>query len=335
MNGVAERLWAELSLTFVYLKNRSPHSSLDFKVPYVKWKQRRLSLRHLKRPGAKCFVHHTAPGRGKLEDRAWIGVLVGYAFGTRGYRVWDPATDRVVQTKHVKIDETIVYKHFGRQQEVDSLQTADSSPVSERNWPKPLSDSSDDSSSTDSDDDSPAPVMTTPERNLLLATIPDATSVEDRQKKTIYVATATPVLPFRKRGTPKPSTPQIEFRIPRQESPLLGKRNQPTLIRSISPIPMQMSPRFVSSTPILGGGSYRPSSTHHIPVGRQSNVGSPSATRQTPSPLRQDFRQPPPFWQPPGMPGGPPHYNYNGGVPPPPMGNPNIEPPPFWHQPPP
>uniref|UniRef100_T1IME9 Retroviral polymerase SH3-like domain-containing protein n=1 Tax=Strigamia maritima TaxID=126957 RepID=T1IME9_STRMM len=66
--------------------------------------------------GAKCFVHHTAPGQGKLEDRAWVGVLVGYAFGTRGYRVWDPATDRVVQTKHVKIDETIVYKHFGSQQ---------------------------------------------------------------------------------------------------------------------------------------------------------------------------------------------------------------------------
>uniref|UniRef100_T1IQ98 Retroviral polymerase SH3-like domain-containing protein n=1 Tax=Strigamia maritima TaxID=126957 RepID=T1IQ98_STRMM len=133
---------------------------------------------------AKCFVHHTAPGRRKLEERAWVGELVGYAIGTRGYRVWDPATDRVVQTKHVKIDETVIYKHFGRQQEVESLQTADSSPVTERNWPKPLSDSSDDSSSTDSDDVSPAPVMTTPERNLLLAPIPNATSIEDSQSST-------------------------------------------------------------------------------------------------------------------------------------------------------
>uniref|UniRef100_T1IY17 Retroviral polymerase SH3-like domain-containing protein n=1 Tax=Strigamia maritima TaxID=126957 RepID=T1IY17_STRMM len=219
--GLPHRLWAELSLTFAYLKNRSPHSSLDFKVPYVKWKQRRLSLRHLKRPGTKCFVYHTAPGRGKLEDLAWVGVLVGYAFGTRGYRVWDPATDRVVQTKHVKIDETIIYKHFGRQQEVESLQTADSSPVTERNWPKPLSDSSDDSSSADSDDDSPAPVMTTPERNLLLASIPDATSVEDSQSSTsqsggrltdalLYITTSKPIL--------KQSTGRRELDLPQSDN---------------------------------------------------------------------------------------------------------------------
>uniref|UniRef100_T1JHJ9 Integrase catalytic domain-containing protein n=1 Tax=Strigamia maritima TaxID=126957 RepID=T1JHJ9_STRMM len=226
MNGVAERinrtmfdfvramlaetglphcLWAELSLTFAYLKNRSPHLSLDFKVPYVKWKQQRLSLRHLKQPGAKCFVHHTAPGQGKLEDRPWVGVLVDYAIGTRGYRVWDPATDRVVQTNHVKIDETVIYKHFRRQQEVESLQTADSSSVTECNWPKSLTDSSDDSSSTDSDDDSPAPIITTPERNLLLAPIPNATDIKASQSSTsqsggrltdalLYLTTSKPIL---------------------------------------------------------------------------------------------------------------------------------------------
>uniref|UniRef100_T1INN0 Retroviral polymerase SH3-like domain-containing protein n=1 Tax=Strigamia maritima TaxID=126957 RepID=T1INN0_STRMM len=204
----------KLSLTFAYLKNRSPHSSLDFKVPYVKWKQQRLSLRHLKRPSVKCFVHHTATGRGKLEDRAWVGVLVGYAIGTRGYRVWDPATDRVVQTKHVKIDETVIYKHFGRQQEVEFLQTADSSPVMERcdNLAFQNSDITqyrvtikNADSSTDSDDNCPAPIMTTPEKNLLLTPIPNASSIEDIQSSTsqssgrltdalLYLTTPKPIL---------------------------------------------------------------------------------------------------------------------------------------------
>uniref|UniRef100_T1IMC8 Retroviral polymerase SH3-like domain-containing protein n=1 Tax=Strigamia maritima TaxID=126957 RepID=T1IMC8_STRMM len=195
--GLPHRLWTELSLTFAYLKNRSPHSTLDFKVPYVKWKQQGLSLCHLKRPGAKCFVHHTAPGREKLEDRAWVGVLVGYAFGTRGYRVWDPATDRV---------------------EVESLQTADSSPVTERNWPRPLSDSSDDSSSTGSDDDSPAPIMTTPEKNLLLAPIPNASSIEDSQSQSggrltdalLYLTTTKPIL--------KQSTGRQELDLPQSDN---------------------------------------------------------------------------------------------------------------------
>uniref|UniRef100_T1IL47 Retroviral polymerase SH3-like domain-containing protein n=1 Tax=Strigamia maritima TaxID=126957 RepID=T1IL47_STRMM len=143
--GLPQRLWAEIAVTVAYLKNRFPHSHLDFEVPYVRWKKRGLSLRHIRRLGSKCFVHHTTPGRGKLEERAWMGVLVGYAIGTRGYRVWDPATDRVIETKHVKIDESVIYRNFGRHRDTD--QHLDPIGNASSAWPKHISDSSDDDSS--------------------------------------------------------------------------------------------------------------------------------------------------------------------------------------------
>uniref|UniRef100_T1J2C8 Retroviral polymerase SH3-like domain-containing protein n=1 Tax=Strigamia maritima TaxID=126957 RepID=T1J2C8_STRMM len=67
---------------------------------------------NLKLERSKCYVHIASEKRGKLEDKAWIGVLVGYGMSTRGYRVWDPVTNQVYETKHVKIDEDSIYKDF-------------------------------------------------------------------------------------------------------------------------------------------------------------------------------------------------------------------------------
>uniref|UniRef100_T1IM03 Retroviral polymerase SH3-like domain-containing protein n=1 Tax=Strigamia maritima TaxID=126957 RepID=T1IM03_STRMM len=74
-----------------------------------------------------------------------MGVLVGYAIGTRGYRVWDPESDRVIETKHVKIDETSIYRNFGNPQNTEHCQD----PIGDNTlaWPRHVSDSSDDDSS--------------------------------------------------------------------------------------------------------------------------------------------------------------------------------------------
>uniref|UniRef100_T1IHM6 CCHC-type domain-containing protein n=1 Tax=Strigamia maritima TaxID=126957 RepID=T1IHM6_STRMM len=75
--------------------NRFPHSRVGNQIPYVLWRNRGLSFRHLRIPGSICYVHHTKPGRDKLDTRAWKGVLVGYAIRTRGYRIWNIETDEL------------------------------------------------------------------------------------------------------------------------------------------------------------------------------------------------------------------------------------------------
>ena len=145
MNGVAERinrtiiegvrsvlvetnlpknLWAELTMAFVYLKNRFPHKKLGYKTPYVLWHEHGFSVRHLRRIGSKCYVNIPFKKRtSKLNRVAWEGVLVGYATHTRGFRVWNPVTGLVDESKHVTIDELTLYNDPNFSTEIKSPMT--------------------------------------------------------------------------------------------------------------------------------------------------------------------------------------------------------------------
>ena len=104
-----EGLWAELAMSFIHLKNRFPHSALKGQIPYVLWNEQKFSVAYLRSIGSKCYVHFSEPGRNKYKARAWEGVLVGYARATRGYRVWNPLTNKVFESKHVTVDETCMW----------------------------------------------------------------------------------------------------------------------------------------------------------------------------------------------------------------------------------
>ena len=128
MNGVAERLnrtmaegvrslmieaelpkglWAELATSFIYLKNRFPHRSINNEIPYTLWYGRKCSARHLKVIGSLAYVYVEKHQRDKLDPKAKTGVLVGYALRTKGYRIWFPKERTVKETKHVKFNELI------------------------------------------------------------------------------------------------------------------------------------------------------------------------------------------------------------------------------------
>uniref|UniRef100_T1IKC7 Retroviral polymerase SH3-like domain-containing protein n=1 Tax=Strigamia maritima TaxID=126957 RepID=T1IKC7_STRMM len=108
-----DQLWAELALMFIYVKNRFPHSGINNQIPYILFRKRDLQLKHLKIPGSLAYVHVPTPRReSKHAPRAWKGVVVGYALSTRGYRVWDPSTDDVVESKHVEVDESRNWSEF-------------------------------------------------------------------------------------------------------------------------------------------------------------------------------------------------------------------------------
>ncbi|KAI8891733.1 hypothetical protein BC833DRAFT_507722, partial [Globomyces pollinis-pini] len=49
--------WGFALLTFVYLKNRSPHRSLHRATPYEFWYNRLPDLTNLRTFGYPCFVH--------------------------------------------------------------------------------------------------------------------------------------------------------------------------------------------------------------------------------------------------------------------------------------
>lgn len=86
-SGLEERFWAEVASTAVYLINRSPNSSINFKLPEEIWSGSKPVIRHLRRFECLAYVHVS---QGKTSPRAIKGVFRGYPQWTKGYRVWIP-----------------------------------------------------------------------------------------------------------------------------------------------------------------------------------------------------------------------------------------------------
>ena len=82
-----KKFWAEGVNTSVYLLNRLPTKALEFKTPYEIWYGVTPSLKHLKVFGSICYVHVPKIKRDKLDQKADIGIFVGYSSNTKGYRV--------------------------------------------------------------------------------------------------------------------------------------------------------------------------------------------------------------------------------------------------------
>ena len=142
MNGVSERLnrtlldsvrtlliatklsgewWAEILHTSVHLKNRVSHSGINNEVPDAMYYGRKPVISYLRRIGSLCFVHDERRPRSKLQPRSRLGILVGYAIKTSGYRVWFPDEGIVIrETRSVRFDE----KRIG----MDALQNAQKAP---------------------------------------------------------------------------------------------------------------------------------------------------------------------------------------------------------------
>jgi transposase InsO family protein len=102
--GVPAVFWGEVVVTAVYILNRSPTKALNGKTPYEAWHGRRPAVSHLRVFG--CLAFGKELGHiGKLDDRSSPGVFIGYAEGSKAYRILDPGTQHVCMTRDVVFDE--------------------------------------------------------------------------------------------------------------------------------------------------------------------------------------------------------------------------------------
>lgn len=76
--------WAETAFTAVYIINRSPATAIEFDVPEAIWTRSKPEYCHLRSFGCVAYVHTV---RDQISPKATKGIFVGYAQGTKGYRV--------------------------------------------------------------------------------------------------------------------------------------------------------------------------------------------------------------------------------------------------------
>ncbi|GBL73742.1 Retrovirus-related Pol polyprotein from transposon TNT 1-94 [Araneus ventricosus] len=107
-SGLHKSFWTEAMIHFTYNWNRVCYSN-QTKSPLELYIGHKPYVRHLKPFGCLTYVGVPKAHRSKLDARAQKGYLLGYAFKTRGYRVWLPEKNKVIETKNVSFDENKFY----------------------------------------------------------------------------------------------------------------------------------------------------------------------------------------------------------------------------------
>lgn len=109
-SGFPANLWGTLIHTACWLYNRTPHSSIEFLIPYEKFYGNQPDLKQIKVIGSSVEVlNETLPAGKKFEPRSYTCYLIG--FTKTGYIVFDPKTRKMINSCNVKIDETKLYKN--------------------------------------------------------------------------------------------------------------------------------------------------------------------------------------------------------------------------------
>ena len=91
--------------TAVFILNRAPTKALTCKTSFEAWYGRKPSVSFLRTFGYIGHVRKTKPILTKLEDRSTPMVFLGYAEGTKAYRLYDPCGDKVLVSRDVVFDE--------------------------------------------------------------------------------------------------------------------------------------------------------------------------------------------------------------------------------------
>lgn len=104
-SGLPLSFWPEAIMYFAYTWNRCVHTNMN-QTPFQRYTGKPPSVRHLRPFG--CIVYVGIPKQhrtSKFDRKAQKAVLMGYAKRTRGYRVYLPEKDSIVETINVSFDE--------------------------------------------------------------------------------------------------------------------------------------------------------------------------------------------------------------------------------------
>ncbi len=103
---VEQKYWPLALETAAYLFNRMPHESLNGMSPLQKSTGRKPDHSRLRVFGCKAYVQIPKPQRkGKLDNTAWIGAMVGYSMQSPEWIILDMRTGRLRNAYSVVLNE--------------------------------------------------------------------------------------------------------------------------------------------------------------------------------------------------------------------------------------
>ncbi|KAL0311584.1 UNVERIFIED_CONTAM: Retrovirus-related Pol polyprotein from transposon RE1 [Sesamum angustifolium] len=101
------KFWTEAILTATYLINRLPTSVLNWKTPYAMLYGKPVNYTVIRTFGCLAFATNVQPHKSKVTKRAYRCIFVGYAFGQKGYRLYDLENNVMLVSRDVVFHEGV------------------------------------------------------------------------------------------------------------------------------------------------------------------------------------------------------------------------------------
>ena len=105
--GMSKGFWEEAVKTAVHVRNRAPKKSLDWRTPFEIITGSKPDVSHFRVFGCLAYRHIHKDHRRKLDAHAQPLTFVGYEAGSKGYRLWDKHTHKIVSSTDVVFDELV------------------------------------------------------------------------------------------------------------------------------------------------------------------------------------------------------------------------------------
>ena len=103
------KLWAEAVHTAVYLLNRTITKQVGYTTPFELWFKTKPIVSHYKTFGTMAYIFIDKSLRTKFQSKETQVIFVGYSATSKGWRFWNPLTDRVSESSDVIFDEATGY----------------------------------------------------------------------------------------------------------------------------------------------------------------------------------------------------------------------------------
>jgi hypothetical protein len=122
-------LWAEESMTTVYVQNRSPHQILKNMTPEEAFTGVKLEVGHFRIFGCPVYFHVPKETRTKLDPSGIKGTFVGYNESSKEYRIYIPGQRQIEVSRDVTFEEEIAFRRSKESQmEINSEENEETIP---------------------------------------------------------------------------------------------------------------------------------------------------------------------------------------------------------------
>ncbi|KAG7550979.1 GAG-pre-integrase domain [Arabidopsis thaliana x Arabidopsis arenosa] len=103
---VPKFLWHEAVNWTFYVLNRCPTVAVKEITPQEAWNGIKPSVEHFRVWGSLAHVHIPVEKRGKLDDKSTTCIFLGFSEESKGYRLYNPKTSKIMTSKDVVFEET-------------------------------------------------------------------------------------------------------------------------------------------------------------------------------------------------------------------------------------